>query len=260
MFGIRRAGVAVKVRKSRDLRDEHTLDRIQKRLGRPRGESPLGDVMIGGVDGVVTTFAVVAGSAGGQLTSTIVIILGVANLLGDGFSMAVSNYLGTRARQEETQQSRRDEEWQVREFPEGERQEIKEIYARKGFSGKALNEIVDIITSDRNVWIETMMAEELRLSEVSAQPRRAAISTFLAFSFCGLVPLLPFLFAVGNFDAMFHISAVLGGLTFFGLGVGKGHLVGISPVKSGLQTFAIGGMAAALAYAAGHFLHALLVT
>jgi len=216
--------------------------------------------MIGGVDGVVTTFAVVAGSAGGQLTSTIVIILGVANLLGDGFSMAVSNYLGTRARQEEIQQSRRDEERQVREFPEGERQEIREIYARKGFSGKSLEEIVDVITSDRNVWIETMMAEELRLSEVSAQPRRAAISTFLAFSFCGLVPLLPFLFAIGNFQTMFRVSAVLGGLTFFTLGVAKGRLLGISPVKSGLQTVTIGGIAAALAYAAGHFLNALLAT
>ena len=180
-------------RPSRDLHGEHAPHRIRNRLDNPRGESPLGDFMLGGVDGVVTTFAVVAGSAGGQLASTIVIILGIANLIADGFSMAVSNYLGTRTRQEEVRQSRADEQWQIDVFPEGEREEIREIFARKGFEGTGLDEIVEIITADREVWVDTMMAEELRLSDVSTRPLRAGVTTFVAFSICGAIPLLPFL-------------------------------------------------------------------
>ncbi len=213
--------------------------------------------MLGGVDGVVTTFAVVAGSAGGQLASTIVIILGIANLIADGFSMAVSNYLGTRTRQEEVRQSRADEEWQIDVFPEGEREEIREIFAQKGFEGASLDEIIDVITADREVWVNTMMAEELQLSDVSTHPLRAGLTTFVAFSICGAVPLLPFLVGIGDFGAMFFASACLGALTFLALGVGKGRVVGISPVRSGLQTLGVGGIAAILAYVAGYLLHLL---
>lgn len=247
-------------RPSRDLHGEHAPHRIRNRLDHPRGESPLGDFMLGGVDGVVTTFAVVAGSAGGQLASTIVIILGIANLIADGFSMAVSNYLGTRTRQEEVRQSRADEQWQIDVFPEGEREEIREIFARKGFEGTGLDEIVEIITADREVWVDTMMAEELRLSDVSTRPLRAGVTTFVAFSICGAIPLLPFLIGAGDFNAMFFVSASLGAATFFALGMGKGRVVGISPVRSGLQTLAMGGVAAILAYGAGYVLHLIFAT
>ena len=244
-------------RRDRDLVSEHSSASIRNRLRHPRGESPLGDFMLGGVDGVVTTFAVVAGSAGGQLTTVIVIILGIANLIADGFSMAVSNYLGTRASQEEVHQSRSDEEWQISEFPEGEMAEIRQIFEKKGFEGATLDEIVAVISADRKVWVDTMMAEELRLSEISKRPARAALTTFIAFSICGAIPLIPFLGSFGTFDEMFRISTILGAATFFILGMGKGWAVGISPLRSGLQTFAVGGAAAALAYAAGHFLHAM---
>lgn len=246
-------------RQARDLRGEHASHRIRSRLADPRGQSPLGDFMLGGVDGVVTTFAVVAGSAGGQLSSMIVIILGLSNLLADGFSMAVSNYLGTRARQDEVLQSRADEEWQIDVFPAGEQKEIREIFLQKGFEGETLDKIVKVITANREVWVDTMMAEELRLTEVSAHPLKAGFTTFIAFSICGLVPLLPFLFASGEFNAMFTASAALGAATFFTLGLGKGQVIGISPIRSGLQTLMIGSAAAILAYAAGYLLHLLFV-
>lgn len=252
-------------RPSRDLHTEHALPRIRKRLANPRGESPLGDFLLGGVDGVVTTFAVVAGAAGGQLAAIIIIILGVANLIADGFSMAVSNYLGTRTRQQEVSQSRIEEEWQIDTFPEGERNEIREIFAAKGFEGAALEEIVTVITSDRKVWIDTMMAEELQMSDVSARPVRAGMTTFTAFIICGAIPLLPFIFgpmllAIADFDALFMTSGVLAALTFFALGIAKGRVLGIGQLKSGMQTLAIGGAAASLAYGAGYLLHLMFGT
>ncbi len=240
--------------RSRDLRDEHTPRRIRKRLSRPRGESGLGDFILGGIDGVVTTFAVIAGAAGGQLSATAVIILGIANLVADGFSMAVSNYLGTRARNQEMLQSRADEEWQIEEFPEGERREIREIFARKGLEGQILDDVVETITSDRKIWVDTMMAEELKLSEISARPLRAGFITFLAFSVCGFLPLLPFVIGLTDFEFMLSVSTVLSAITFFALGAGKGQVLGVGPIRSGLQTFAIGGVAAMLAFGAGHVL------
>lgn len=211
----------------------------------------MSDFLLGGVDGVVTTFAVVAGSAGGQLSATIVIILGLANLVADGFSMAVSNYLGTKSRQEEVMRRRADEYWQVESYPEGEREEIRQIFAQKGIEGDTLDRVVEIVTRDRDVWVDTMMAEELKLSEISARPMRAAITTFAAFSICGLVPLLPFVLGIGAFAVKFGVSAGLAAATFLALGFAKGMVLGLSPLRAGLQTLAIGGGAAVLAYGAG---------
>lgn len=241
----------------RDLSSEHEPAAVTKRLEAPPGESPLGDFILGGVDGVVTTFAVVAGSAGGQLSGAIVIILGLANLVADGFSMAVSNYLGTRSRQEEIQERRADEVRQIQSCPEGEREEIRQIFALKGFRGETLDQIVEVVTSDPRVWVDTMMAEELRLSDGSARPLRAALATFAAFSICGFVPLVPFIFGTDHFDIKFGLSGALAALTFLALGIGKGMVLGSSPWRSGLQTLCLGGGAAVLAYgvgAAAHFL------
>jgi vacuolar iron transporter family protein len=242
---------------TRDLAREHAPHRIRARLAHPRGESPLGDFILGGVDGVVTTFAVVAGSAGGRLPAAVVIILGLANLIADGFSMAVSNYLATKSRLEQISRSRADEYWQIENYPGGEREEIRQIFSRKGFEGETLEQIVEVVTRDRDVWVDTMMAEELKLSETSARPLRASIATFVAFSLCGSVPLVPFVLGLGAFDMMFGISAGLAAATFLALGIGKGLVLNLSPFRAGLQTLAIGGGAAVLAYAAGSALYVL---
>ncbi|MBR0551048.1 VIT1/CCC1 transporter family protein [Stakelama marina] len=239
----------------RDLAVEHRPENIRDRLARPKGQSALGDFVLGGVDGVVTTFAVIAGSAGGQLSVGAILILGFANLVADGFSMGVSNYLGTRSRQQEVSRARADEVWQLDANPDGERREIREIFAAKGLEGSALDHVVDVITSDREIWIDTMMAEELKLSEFSARPLRAAFATFAAFLLCGLIPMLPFFVVNAPFGSMALASTAFAGATFLGLGVAKGMVLGLPPLRSGLQTLAIGGVAAALAYLTGVLLH-----
>jgi len=245
-------------KRERHLPSEHTREAIRKRLANPGGESALSDFILGGIDGVVTTFAIIAGSAGGQLATSTVIILGIANLLADGFSMAISNYLGTRARQQEIENIRRDEEWQIKEFPKGERDEIRQIFAQKGFDGEALDEIVDVITSDPEIWVDTMMTEELRLSDNSARPIRAGITTFFAFAICGLVPLIPFLIGTALFDDAFAISASLAAVTFFLLGFSKGIYLNVPKWASGLQSLVVGSAAAFLAFGAGHLLRQIV--
>ena len=239
----------------RDLEEEHRPATIRRRLADPRGESALGDFILGGVDGVITTFAVVAGSAGGRLPVATVIVLGLANLVADGFSMGISNYLGTRSRQEEVGRARADEAWQIEKYPDGERREIREIFASKGFAGDILDRVVEVITADRRVWLDTMMEQELKLSEIAARPFRAGLVTFAAFALCGFVPLLPFIFGGGPTDARFAASIAMAAATFFLLGMGKGLLLARSPFRSGLQTLLIGCVAALLAYSVGSILH-----
>ena len=122
--------------------------------------SYLRDWVYGGIDGTVTTFAIMAGVVGANLSPSIVIILGIANLLADGFSMAAANFTGTKAEHDEYEQLRNMEERHVALAPEGEREEIRQIFRAKGFEGEALEDAVDVITKRRERWIDTMMAEE----------------------------------------------------------------------------------------------------
>lgn len=123
------------------------------------------EFVYGATDGAVTTFAVVAGVVGAALSPSIILILGFANLFADGFSMAVGNYLGAKSQKEFIEKKRRREEWEIDNLVEQEKQEIKDIYTQKGFKAELLNEIVNVITATRKVWIDTMMREELGLIE-----------------------------------------------------------------------------------------------
>ncbi len=244
--------------KKRDLQEEHRPEKVRERISAPAGESALGDAVLGAVDGIVTTFAVVAGSAGGQFSTNVVIILGVANLIGDGFSMAASNYLGTRSRREEVEEARRDESWQIERYPQGEYREVREIFARKGFRGDTLDRIVEVITRNREVWIDTMIDEELNLQRVAASPWRAALVTFIAFVIFGFIPLIPFVFGVFPRQHLFLVSTGLSAAAFAILGVWKGLTLHRPALRSGLQTLLVGSIAATLAYGVGVLLHALV--
>ena len=147
-------------RPAADLQAEHTRDAIRARLAAGPSHSDLRDFIFGAIDGTVTTFAVVSGVSGAGLPAGVLIILGVANLVADGFSMGISNFLGTRAEQQQRARTRRDEEYQIRTVPEGEREEIRQIFASKGFSGAELERVVEVITSDDERWVSVMLREE----------------------------------------------------------------------------------------------------
>lgn len=237
------------------LREEHHAESIRARLDERRAHSYLGDAVLGAIDGCVTTFAVVAGSLGAQFPGVVVVVLGFANLLADGFSMGASNYLGTKSERERIENARREEHRHIEEVPHGEREEIRQIFESKGFQGEALEHIVDVITRNRDVWVDTMITEELGLPLAGPSPVRAGLSTFAAFVAAGLVPLLPFL-TRGIGDAQrFLASAVMTGLVFFLVGMLKGRALERPALRAGLEMLAIGGGAAVVAYAAGAALH-----
>jgi VIT1/CCC1 family predicted Fe2+/Mn2+ transporter len=222
----------------------------------------LEDFVYGATDGAVTTFAVVAGVIGASLSPSIVLILGFANLFADGLSMAVGNYLAAKTRLEYIEKARRREEWEIDNIVEQEKQEIREIYTKKGFKEELLEEIVRIITSRRKVWVDTMMKEELGLIEDSSRrPLETALTTFVAFNLVGLIPLLPFVamfiagFALISSSDAFTYSVVLTGAAFFLIGGVKGKIVQKPLIRSGINTLLIGGIAAYVAFVVGYLLN-----
>ena len=220
------------------------------------------DFIYGSIDGTVTTFAVVAGVVGASLSTNIILILGFANMFADGFSMAVANYQSAKAHNEFVQMKRKQEEWEIDNLQEQEKQEIREIYSKKGFKDELLEEIVRMITSRRKVWVDTMMREELGLIEDEKRPLDSAISTFIGFNIVGLVPLIPFLafFVLGinaNSEA-FYYSVIATGAAFFIVGLVKGRIVQKSLLRSGLYTLIIGTTAASVAYIVGYLLNLVI--
>ena len=219
----------------------------------------LEDFVYGATDGSVTTFAIVSGVVGASLSPAIVLILGFANLLADGFSMAMGNYLAAKARQEYIEKAQKREEWEIDNLANQEKQEIRDIYIRKGFKDEILDEIVRIITSRRKIWVETMMREELGLIQDNRRPSDAAWTTFLSFTSVGLIPLLPFVAMflggmVPSTSNAFAYSAAFTAGAFFLIGTVKGRVVDKPLLRSGANTLLVGGIASSVAFAVGYLL------
>jgi VIT1/CCC1 family predicted Fe2+/Mn2+ transporter len=246
---------------SQALRKMHTPAAIRERIESGPAHSYLGDFVLGAIDGCITTFAIVAGVAGAGLTQgpTIIIILGLANLLADGFSMAASNFLGTKSERQIVDRVRRMEEMHIDKIPEAEREEIRQIFAGKGFDGSLLEKIVEVITRDRRRWVDTMITEEWGLPLETPSPWKSGLATFASFVLAGAVPLLPFFLPIAWTAATaFAVSAVATGIAFLIIGVAKGLIVQRSPLLSGIETLLVGGGAAVLAYGVGYWLRAVI--
>lgn len=229
----------------------HTPQAIEDRLGKSGSQNYLGDFVLGAIDGCVTTFAVVSGVAGAGLPHAVALILGMANLLADGFSMAVGNYQRAAAERDAIAKARHIEEQHIDEIPEGEVEEIRQIFAAKGFSGTTLDEIVNVIVHDRKLWIDTMIVEELGLPLHTAIPWRTAVTTFFSFVGVGIVPLLPYLFVPLPMSAYFPLSIAATSVAFFTIGIAKGILLNKNRLLAGLETLAVGGTAALISYLVG---------
>lgn len=226
-------------------------------------EYSIENFVYGAIDGAVTTFAIVTGVVGASLSPSIIIILGFANLLADGFSMAIGNYLAVKTQNEFIQRERKKEEWEIDNRIEEEQQEIREIYGKKGFKDELLNEIVRIITSRRKVWVDTMMREELGLIEGKYSPVVSAVNTFVGFNAIGIIPLIPFIvvYLTGSnisISNAFFYSVLATASSFFLIGSIRGKVVHKPMMISGFNTLLIGGVAAAVSYCIGYALSMII--
>lgn len=232
-----------------DQDHDHSIEGIAERIGSVK-HNYLRDWIYGGIDGAVTTFAVVSGVVGANLEIRIIVILGFANLVADGFSMAASNYLGTRAEQDDYRRLEAMEYRHIEKYPEGEKEEIRQIYREKGFEGEDLEKAVELITSDKDRWVKTMLTEEYGLPSEIRSPWKAAFATFASFGICGLIPLLPYLGLANNPNSFIYAS-VFTGITFFLIGSFKSFWSTATWFRSGIETLVVGGLAAIAAYGIG---------
>ena len=217
----------------------------------------ISEFVYGGIDGVITTFAVVAGAAGAKAGLEWVLIFGFANLIADGFSMSVGNFFAVKADRDHFEKHKAIEYWEIDNLREKEIEEIREIYEAKGFKGKLLEDVVEVIISDKDVWVDTMMKEELEMTKDDKTPYKTAIATFISFNLIGLIPLVAYLLAVfvdmGDAN-LFLISSISTGVGLVIIGYLKAKVTEQHISKSMLETLLLGGLAAFLAYFAGEVL------
>ena len=269
-FGLLKMSARTKeARKAFEKRDveisrrSHAAERIEEdTIHRRTAGRYIGDFVFGALDGIITTFAVVAGVAGAALSSQVVLILGFANLFGDGSSMALGNYLSTKSEQQYGERERKREEWEIEQIPEGEREEIRQIYRKKGFRGKDLEKAVEITTSDKKNWVDTMMLEELNIVLEEKSPSTSGLATFAAFTIIGIVPLLAYvavLFAPALERVAFPIAATATLVAVFIVGSARSYVTGRPWWKAGTEMTLVGGAAALVAYVVGRLLSGVAV-
>lgn len=222
----------------------------------------ISEFVYGGIDGAITTFAVVAGAEGASLGISVVVILGLANLIADGFSMSVGNFFSTKAEMDAYERHRQVEYWEVDNLREKEVQEIREIYEAKGFKGALLEQVVEVITADKDVWVDTMMKEELEMVKSDKAPYKTAGMTFISFIIVGSVPLLSYVF-VGSGPAiqndLFLYSCILTAVALAIVGSFKSFVTEKNMFIGIFETLFLGGLAALLAYFVGDILEKLFI-
>lgn len=216
----------------------------------------LGEFVYGGIDGSVTTFAVVAGAAGAGMESSVVIILGMANLVADGFAMSVGSYLSAKSEAQKYKKVVSEEHQEIRADRSSEIQEIREIYQGKGFTGDLLDRVVQQITKDEKVWVEEMMKYEKEMILDSRSPFFIGATTFISFLILGFIPLVYYMwdFFVKPVAYEFLVSCIVTGICFILIGWVRGKVTAISPIKASIETFMLGGSAALLSYIVGDVL------
>jgi VIT1/CCC1 family predicted Fe2+/Mn2+ transporter len=196
---------------------------------------------------------------GADLSPAIILIIGFSNMLADGFSMAGGNFLGTRSEKDFYRKEEQEEYREIKEIPERERQEVRDILVEKGYEGAKLEQMVALISGNEKFWVEFMMLEELKLySPEDESPSRNAAITFASFVVAGVIPLVPYV-AFGQ-HASFLMACVFSGAALFVIGALRAYFSPRSAIALGLEMLAVGGVAAAIAYGMGYMLQALIST
>ncbi|HEY4497014.1 MAG TPA: VIT1/CCC1 transporter family protein [Candidatus Paceibacterota bacterium] len=217
----------------------------------------LKDIIFAANDGIVTTFAVVAGVVGASLSHEIILIIGFASLFADAFSMATGNYLGTKTEQDFYNKESAEEAKEIEETPENELNEVREILRNKGYVGADVERMTELISSNKTYWRDFMLHEEIGIiSPEKGSAFKNGLVTFISFLMAGSIILIPYIFLNG--DYAFQISILVGIITLFSVGALRKFFSDRSWFVSGLEMLIVGGSAAILAYLIGSFLGGII--
>jgi VIT1/CCC1 family predicted Fe2+/Mn2+ transporter len=222
-----------------------------------RGGPLVRDIVIGMSDGLTVPFALAAGLSGAVEQSFVVLVAGIAELAAGSIAMGLGGFLAARAEADTYRSELERERREVRDLPEAEAHEVREIFAQYGLQGAALDSAVEAVRSSPEGWVRFMMREELGLEE--PDPKRAprsAVAIGLSYVAGGVIPLAPYALGLALTTA-FIWSIVVTVLALLAFGAAKAHYTGVGPLKGALQTVLVGGAAASVAYALARLVSAL---
>lgn len=231
------------------LKEEHNVTPVSTYLK---------EIVYGGSDGIVTTFAVVAGFAGAQMSETtlplfVVILFGLANLAADGASMGLSSFLSLRSEQDYYRHQRDREMHEIKNNPKFEREETIEVLTKRGYSKDDAAEITRLYSKNPEYWADFMMNYELELANPTKEDAlRNGLATTTAFITFGIIPLIPYIF-MRDVPRLFTLSCLFTLVAFLFLGILRWRVTKQSFVRSVGEMILVGGVSAAVAYVVGSF-------
>lgn len=224
-------------------------------------------VIFGGLDGILTSFAIVAGAAGGGLSVSAVLVLGFSNIFADALSMGVGEFLSSKANNEWILSERKREEWEMSNYRDGEIKEMIDIYVKKGFTPEDAKLVIETMAKYEDFFVDVMMQQELELQvpedDHVEQSMKEGFVMFCSFAFFGTAPLLgytviPWLFPHLEPSVLFKSACAVTGLVLFLLGSIKSNFSRTNWFWSGCETLILGGTCATVAYTIGSFVNGLL--
>lgn len=242
---------------------EEQAKKLRVHLAEETKVSPLSEylkeIIYGGNDGIVTTFAVVAGFAGAQkigadpiLPALTVLLFGIANLFSDGASMALGNFLSLRSEQDVYKSEKKKEIAEIRANKDMEKEETYEILVSRGFSHDHAKKITEIYSTNENYWAEFMMDKEIKLpNPENSNPFFTGLATFISFTIFGFIPLIPYIFFAGGATNDFITSAFFALLALVALGILRYQVTRLQIVRSIGEVVLVGCIAATIAFIVG---------
>jgi VIT1/CCC1 family predicted Fe2+/Mn2+ transporter len=208
------------------------------------------DFVFGFGDGVNTSLGIAAGVGGADASSDIIILAALVAMFTGAKAMAVQNYLAVKSHRELLKSEIDRENWEIENRPEDERKEIEDIYKAKGFTGKDLDMIVNKIISDKKVWLDTMLTEELNLNlDIAGHPLKSALIMFVSFLVGGILPIIPFFFSTGLTPLLIAVGISLS--ASFIVGAVKSRMANTSLIKGGIEMAGLGTGIALIGYGIG---------
>eukprot|EP00559_Dactyliosolen_fragilissimus_P002160 CAMPEP_0184855786 /NCGR_PEP_ID=MMETSP0580-20130426/931_1 /TAXON_ID=1118495 /ORGANISM="Dactyliosolen fragilissimus" /LENGTH=287 /DNA_ID=CAMNT_0027350395 /DNA_START=63 /DNA_END=926 /DNA_ORIENTATION=- len=232
------------------------------------GGSALKPIIFGGLDGILTSFAIVAGSAGGSLSPKVILILGFSNIFADALSMGVGEFLSSKAENEWILSERRREEWELENYPEGEIREMIELYESRGMTTADARVIVETMSKYKDFFVDVMMIEELGLQvpedDHEVESMKEGVVMFFSFAGFGSLPLLGYVLIPLSFpdldsDVLFASACVVTGVVLFIMGCVKSIFSAAKWYWCGLETLLLGGACASLAFSIGQFVDGMKI-
>lgn len=215
-----------------------------------QGDSWIRDLILGGQDGLVNVLGIILGVTAANGTHPVIVAASLAAAFAEAVSMGAVNYTSTLAERDHYEKEKKTELWEIENRPEEEKREIYEIYRAKGFKDPVLTKIVEIITSDKEVWATAMMEDELHFQEINTNKLiRSSLLVGISTVIGSVIPVLPYF--VFQPERAIIYSLVFSGAVLFGVGVYKAKTYVGSWWKSGFQMLVIGMGAALIGFIIG---------